>query len=219
MDISCLLNTNLFKGLTESEISTLLTCLKAYQKNYKKGDIIFHSGDVINEIGFILEGSVNIVVNLYTGQSNIFSHISKGFIFGEAYAVLQNRELICDVVSSDNTEVLFLNLKSLLSPCSKACGFHQKIITNLVHIQAKKNISLSTRMIHTSSKSLRDRLLSYLSEQALLAQSNYFTIPFSRYELSAYLGVDRSALSNELSKMQKDGLIQYHLNDFKLLVK
>lgn len=71
-------------------------------------------------------------------------------------------------------------------------------------------------MMHTASKSLRERLLSYLSEQALEHGSSHFTIPFDRQQLADYLAVDRSAMSNELSKMQKDGLITYHKSEFKL---
>ena len=71
-------------------------------------------------------------------------------------------------------------------------------------------------MMHTASKSLRERLLSYLSEQALEHGSSHFTIPFDRQQLADYLAVDRSAMSNELSKMQKDGLISYHKSEFTL---
>ena len=71
-------------------------------------------------------------------------------------------------------------------------------------------------MMHTASKSLRERLLSYLSEQALEQGSVHFTIPFDRQQLADYLAVDRSAMSNELSKMQKDRLITYHRNEFTL---
>ncbi len=44
----------------------------------------------------------------------------------------------------------------------------------------------------------------------------HFSIPFDRQQLADYLGVDRSALSNELSKMQKDGLISFKKNEFTL---
>lgn len=71
-------------------------------------------------------------------------------------------------------------------------------------------------MIHTSSKSIRGRISSYLSEQATINNSNLFSIPFNRQELADYLNVDRSALSNELSKMQSEGLLEFYKNSFKL---
>ena len=104
----------------------------------------------------------------------------------------------------------------MLTTCQRGCAFHSLIIHNMLRISAQKNLNMSSRMMHTASKSLRDRLLSYLSEQATLNGSAHFKIPFDRQQLADYLAVDRSAMSNELSKMQKDGLITYHKNEFTL---
>ena len=83
-------------------------------------------------------------------------------------------------------------------------------------ISAHKNLNLSRKIFHTSSKSIRGRLLSYLSEQAARQESMKFTIPFNRQQLAEYLGVDRSAMSNELSKMQKEGMLTFSRNQFCL---
>ena len=119
-------------------------------------------------------------------------------------------------MTCEETEVLFLNMRNMLTTCRRGCSFHTRIIQNMLRISAQKNLNLSSRMMHTASKSLRERLLSYLSEQALEHGSSHFTIPFDRQQLADYLAVDRSAMSNELSKMQKDGLITYHKSEFKL---
>ena len=121
-----------------------------------------------------------------------------------------------DVIASEDTEVMFLDLSKLLSTCQSCCSFHHRLIHNMLRISAQKSLNLSSRMMHTAPKGLRDRLLSYLSEQAIIHGSTHFTIPFDRQQLADYLGVDRSAMSNELSKMQKDGLISYKKNKFVL---
>ena len=178
--------------------------------------MILRSGNAVHEIGLVETGSVNIVVNLYWGNSIIFGHVEPGSIFAENYAAIPGRELICDVVAAEPTEVLFLDLNRLLKTCQNGCAFHQRLIHNLLCICAQKNLNLSSRMMHTAPKKLRDRLLSYLSEQAAINGCTHFTIPYTRQQLADYLGVDRSAMSNELSKMQKDGLITYRKNDFML---
>ena len=132
------------------------------------------------------------------------------------FAAIPGRELNCDVVAAEDTEVLFVDIHRLLSTCQNSCPFHRRLIHNLIRISAEKSLSLSNRMMHTAPKSIRDRLLSYLSEQATRNRSPRFSIPFSRQQLADYLGVDRSALSNELSKMQRDGLITYRKNEFQL---
>ena len=216
MNSQFLSNTPLFHGIREEEIGSLLPCLEPRESHYKKDEIIYRAGDTISSIGLVLKGSVNVVVNFFWGNSNIFGHVERGEIFAETYAILPGRELICDVVAAEDCDILFLNMNKMLTSCGKGCTFHQRLIHNIVRISAEKNLGLSNRMMHIASKSIRDRLLSYLSEQALVNGRISFSIPFSRQQLADYLGVDRSALSNELSKMQKDGLITYQKNNFTL---
>jgi len=216
MNYFFLSNTPLFHGIKENEISHVLSCLGARERTYRKNETIFRAGDTVHEIGLVESGSVNIIVNFYWGSSNIFGHIEKGMIFAENYAAIPGKELICDVVAAEDSEILFLDLTKLLTTCQHGCNYHQRLIHNLLRISAQKSLDLSSRMMHTAPKSIRDRLLSYLSEQAMINGSTRFTIPFDRQQLADYLGVDRSAMSNELSKMQKDGLISFRKNVFIL---
>ena len=216
MNYSFLSNTALFHGIREDELQEMLPCLNAHEREYQKNEIILRVGDTVSEIGLIESGSINIVVNFYWGNSHIFGHIGTGDVFAQNFAAIPGRELNCDVVAAEDTEVLFIDIRHLLSTCQSGCPHHRRLIHNLIRISAEKNLSLSNRMMHTAPKSIRDRLLSYFSEQATLNRSPRFSVPFSRQQLADYLGVDRSALSNELSKMRRDGLIAYQKNDFQL---
>ena len=216
MNTFLLANTQLFRGIKENEIAELLHCLAPRERKFQKDEIIFRAGSPVNEIGLVESGSINIVVNLYWGNSIIFGHVGKGGVFAENYAAIPGRELVCDVVACEETEVLFLNMQKLLTTCQRACPFHTRLIMNMLRISAQKSLNLSARMMHTASKSLRERLISYFSEQALEHGNSHFTIPFNRQQLADYLAVNRSAMSNELSKMQKEGLITYRRNEFTL---
>lgn len=216
MNTFFLANTQLFRGISESEIEELLLCLVAHERNFQKGDTVFRAGSPVDAFGLVEKGSVNIVVNLYWGNSIIFGHVGKGEVFAENYAAIPGKELVCDVVACENTRVLFLKMLSVLTTCRKGCAYHNRIIQNMLRISAQKNLNMSSRMMHTASKSLRERLLSYFSEQALKHSSAHFTIPFNRQQLADYLAVNRSAMSNELSKMQEEGLITFRKNEFTL---
>ena len=216
MNTFFLSKTPLFLGISEGEIAELLLCLGAYERKFQKGDVIFRAGTPVTDMGLVVHGSVNIVVNLYWGNSIIFGHVAKGEVFAENYAAIPGKELLCDVVASEDTEVVFLTMKHVLTTCRKGCAYHNRIIQNMLRISAQKNLNMSSRMMHTASKSLRERLLSYFSEQALEQGSAHFTIPFNRQQLADYLAVNRSAMSNELSKMQAEGLIAYRKNEFTL---
>ncbi len=216
MDFSFLSNTKLFQGISPEEVQGMMGCLGFYEKRYPKDTVIFHAGDTVTELGLVMAGSVNIIVNTYWGTTSILGHVGKGEIFGEAYAAIPGKELLCEVVTCEECRVLFLPMSKALTQCGNGCGFHNRLIHNLIRISAGKNLNLSNRMMHITPRTIRERLLSYLSEE-MMAQGNvHFAIPFTRQQLADYLCVDRSALSNELSKMQKEGLLTFCKNEFAL---
>ena len=76
---------------------------------------------------------------------------------------------------------------------------------------------MTRKVEHMSQRTLRDKVLSYLSSQAMITGSREFTIPYNRQQLAEYLSVDRSALSSELGKMKKEGILEFRKNWFRLL--
>ena len=216
MDYEFLSNTLLFKGISPDEICSALECLSAEQKSFQKGSIIHSAGSIVQTVGMVLSGSVCIENNDIWGNKSILDNIPAGFVFAETYACIPNEPIMVDVVAAENTEVLFLNLNRMFTLCSNTCNKHSLLLKNLLIVSSQKNISLSRRIFHTSSKSIRGRLLSYLSFQAAHEQSIDFVIPFNRQQLADYLNVDRSALSNELSKMQAEGLLIVNKSHFRL---
>ena len=216
MNYNFLSKTALFRGTKETEVKDMLSCLSCYSKIYDKNQTIYQAGENVESLGLVLYGGVNIELDDLWGNKSIFSHVEAGQIFAETYACLPGERLMVNVVASEKSEILFLNTKKIMQTCPNSCAYHHNLIYNLLQISAEKNLELSSRIIHTSSKSIRDRLLSYFSQQALQNGSYNFTIPFNRQQLADYLNVERSAMSNELSKMQKDGLLSYEKNSFKL---
>jgi len=217
MDCKFLSETVLFRGASPDEIETMLGCLSADTKYYARGSVIYHMGDVIRSVGLVLSGQVSIQIDDVWGNRSILDHVGPGQVFAETYACVPGEPLMISAVATEDTSILLLDVGRILHVCSNACGFHSKLIRNLLTVASQKNINLSRRIFHTSSKSIRGRLLSYLSDQATRRGSREFDIPFSRQQLADYLSVDRSALSNELSKMQRDGLLQVRRNHFVLL--
>ena len=142
--------------------------------------------------------------------------ITPGNIFAETYACIPGEPLMVNIVAIEDSRILCLNMLHLLTTCERSCPHHNKLIRNLLAILAQKNLHLSRRSFHTAAKTIRARLLSYLSYEASRQGSLSFDIPFNRQQLADYLNLDRSALSNELSKMQKEQIIICHRNHFLL---
>ena len=216
MDYLFLSNTLLFRGASPDEIRSMLSCLKAEIRQFPRGNTIYHAGDIISSLGMVLSGSVSIENDDIWGNKSILDHAGPGQVFAETYACVSGEPLMISVVAAEACEILFLDVGRMLQVCPNSCGFHNKLIRNLLSIASQKNLNLSRRIFHTSSKSIRGRLLSYLSFQAAQHGRRDFEIPFNRQQLADYLSVDRSALSNELGKMQRDGLLRYDRNHFSL---
>ena len=217
MDYLFLSRTTLFRGITPEEIQTMMGCLQGITKEYRRGSIIHHCGECISTIGLVLSGSVSVENDDIWGNKTILDKISVGNTFAENYACLPGEPLMVNIVAAEATEILFLNTEYMLRVCSRTCGFHNRLIHNMLTISAQKNLNLSRRSLHTGPKTIRGRLLSYLAHQAVHLGCREFDIPFNRQQLADYLNVDRSAMSNELSKMQKEGLIISERNHFRIL--
>lgn len=217
MDAKFLSRSVLFRGNTPEEVETMLGCLGAECRSFRRGETIYRAGEAVTAVGLVLSGSVSIENDDAWGNKSILDRVYPGQVFAETYACLPEEPLMISVVAAEHCEILFLEVARMLQTCPNGCTFHSRMIRNLLQIASQKNLLLSRRIFHTSAKTIRGRLLSYLSQQAIQQGSRSFTIPFNRQQLADYLSVDRSALSNELGKMQREGLIATERSHFTLL--
>ena len=213
-----LINSQLFRGLDEAEITSLLGCLNAVERSFQKGEVILSEGSITENIGIVLSGMAVISCNDIWGNTSILGNVAPGSVFAEVYACIPGQPMLVTVSAVEDTSVLFMNVGRVLATCTNACPFHTRLVRNLLTVCAHKSLQLSQRIQHTSSKFIRGRLMSYFSECAKRAGSNSFLIPYNRQRLADYLNVDRSTMCNELSKMQKDGIIEYERNRILLKV-
>ncbi len=215
--IKVLKNTRLFSGVGEEEIESMLGCLGAALKRYKKGGYVFRAGEHIRSLTVLVEGNLHIQKNDYWGNCSIVNRITVGEMFGEAYLSPDSGALPNDVVAVGDSVVMFFDAYRLFTVCPSVCKFHSLTVKNLFFAICDKNRKLVTKLGHMSRRTTRDKLLSYLSDEAKRQNSPSFTIPFNRQQLADFLSVDRSAMSNELCKMRDENLIAFNKNFFTLL--
>jgi len=208
----------LFAGIEETNLSALLDCLMAVRRSYQKSELVFSAGDAVRSVGMVLSGGVHILQEDYWGNRTILAHISPGELFGEAFSCAEIDSLPVSVIAVEKTEVLLIDFKRIIATGSSASVFHLVLIKNMLKLLAQKNIMLTQKMEIITHRTTRERLLTYLSAQAIKAGKNRFSIPFNRQQLADYLSVERSAMSAELSHMQADGLISTNRSEFELLL-
>lgn len=216
MDYQFIADTELFSGCTKQEAEEMLGCLGAQEKTFQKDSTIFHAGQTIQKMGLLLSGGIHIVRTDVWGNQNIIGNIEPGEVFAETYACVSREPVFADVITVKPSKVLFLDVWKVMRTCASSCSHHQRLIGNLVTIMASKNLNLAQKINHITPKTIRERLLSYLSQEALRQGSQSLEIPFNRQQMADYLCVERSALSGELSRMQKEGLLTYKKNQFHL---
>ncbi len=210
--------TALFSGIAAESYETLLSCLGARIASFKKGEPILTAGRPVLSLGILLSGTAQAARDDIAGNRHILAAFEPADVFGESYAAAGAENLSVEVTATQNASALLIPYARVMRGCQNACAFHAKLIENLMGILAQKNIQLNQKLEHLSRRTTRDKLLSYLMAQAQRQGSRYFRVPFNRQELADYLLVDRSALSNELSKLRAEGILEFYKNEFKLLL-
>ena len=190
-DLPLLQSTTLFSGLSAEELQALLTRLGAVERSFGRGDRPGPEGARVP-----------------------ITRVEPGGVFGD---VLGGSSLASPVtvLAATACEVLLVPYEQLL--LSDGSPAHQRVLQNLVRTISDKYFLLSRRVDLLVLKSLRAKVCAYLLNESERAGSLTFSIPFSRVQLADYLNCDRSALSRELSLMQKDGLLDTFKSSFKLL--
>ncbi len=207
----------LFAHIDSGDLSAMLACLNASVRHCAKGETILGEGDSSRHIGVVLRGCVQVSRMDYSGSRSLMARLSPPDLFAEAFAFAGVAALPVSVTASEDADVLMIDASRITHSCASACGFHQQMIYNLMRILALKNLAFSRKLEITSKRTTREKLLTYLMQQAALTGSRSFVIPFDRQELADYLEVDRSGLSAVISMLRKEGVLTSEKSRFTLL--
>ena len=214
--LSVLRTSGIFSGISAEETEKMLHCLEVRPETFQKDEYILRAGDRVEAFGLVITGKVMIIQEDFWGNRNILAAVGAGHCFAETFACSPGAVLNVSVIAETNVQVLFLNVKRILTTCPSTCSHHNRMIRNLLSELAEKNLRLNEKITHLGQRSRRAKILSYLSAEAQRHGSAEFDIAFSRQQLADYLSVDRSGLSMELSRMQEEGLLEYRKKHFVL---
>ena len=206
MNYEALAQCPLFAGIAADRLERAVAALSPRQAEYERDQTILLQGETPRGLGILLSGAALIVKEDYWGVRTVVAPLAPGDLFAEAFSCAGVAEMPVGVVAAEKSRALFGD------PDREG----RQILDNLMHILARKNLLLLQRLAVISRRTLRDKILTYLSYCAQEAEARSFRIPLDRQGLADYLATDRSALSAELSRMQKEGLIAFRKNSFEL---
>lgn len=208
---------SLFDSISDDYLPSMLSCFGVIIKNYKKDEAIFSEGSPAKYLGIVLSGEAQIIRIDYYGNRSIMANLEPSQIFGESYACAELETVPVDIVATENTEIMMIDVHKITRPCANSCEFHKQIIFNLVKVVATKNLVFHQKIEITSKRNTREKLITYLMTEAKQHHSASFTVPYDRQELADYLEVERSGLSTEIGKLRREGVLECDKNHFRLL--
>ena len=207
----------LFTGIASGDMEGMLGCIGYHIREYKKGEIIALEAENINHVGVVISGAVDMRKEDVWGNRTMLVRSYPEDIFGETFACGEDSLSMVTFAAAEDSKVMFLSFCRVMHTCTHACQFHQTLIENMVRLIARKNRELMRKIEVVSKRTLREKILAYLSIQAQSQGTRMFQIPLGRVEWAEYLCADRSALTRELAKMKEEGILDYHRNSFKIL--
>lgn len=198
----------LFAEMTDAQLEAALKELGAKEARYERGDYIKKIPQEMSFFGLVLSGSVQVCMNDMDGNTLIMAVVGPGETFGESLCYLQRNTPIY-VFAATAARVLQLHTTHLGAELS----------ARLTRMLAMRTLSMNNRIQILSKKTIRERVMTFFAlQREETGDSAYavFELSMNRADMAAYLGADASALSRELARMKKDGLIDYYKSTFKV---
>ena len=203
----------LFSDLTDEEIQDTLKFYDAITKKHPKGEFVLKAGEPVKRFGLLLSGSVHIMMDDLDGQHMIMATVVPGQTFAESLCYQGEKESPVYAQADENSEILWLSAGGLTGEMGSGHCMHCR---RFILMLAKKTLSMNDRIQVLSKPTLREKLLTLLAQHCTREGKN-FNLPFDRNAMATYLGVNRSALSRELSLLKKEGRIDFYKNSFSIL--
>ncbi|MBQ6901104.1 MAG: Crp/Fnr family transcriptional regulator [Firmicutes bacterium] len=207
----------LFTHIKDEDLIKVQNCMGGRIVKFSKNQPILEEGDPARNMCIVVSGAVQMVRDDYNGNRIIIKRVGPGELFAESVSITEDAHMPVTIVAENDCEVLMLDSSRILAPCYKNCYFHINIIKNLLDIIARKNIWLTQRIEITSRRTTRGKIMAYLLMEAKHLGTKEFTIPFNRQELADFLGVERSAMSAEISRLRADGIIECDRSWFRII--
>ncbi len=209
-----MLKVDLFKNMSNGDVLSLLSCLGIKTKIFRKDSYILTEGQKNTCLIILLSGKAEIIRKNLLNKNEKISELKVNDIFGQDFVCLGQTKSPVNLVAMQDCEVLFLDYEKIITPCHKTCDYHLKLIKNLIGMIAKKNSVLNTKIDVVGKQFSRERIMAFLKQQS--NGQNIFEIEYNREKMAQFLSLDRCALSRELSKMEKEGLLTFKKNRFEI---
>ena len=209
-----LLSASLFAGLSPDDVAAFLKEARCRLQSFPRGAILLSQGDSVTAAGVLLSGKIKAYRLDRQGEEHLQSVMGPGGMFGDILMATNNGRSPVTVETTEDARVLFVPFDSIMAAPGE---LGNRLRVNLLHELSARYWALTRKVRYLSERSLRGRIALFLLDAAHDQGGATFTLPMTREAMASLLGVNRSALSRELSRMEKDGLLAVYRGSFRLL--
>ncbi len=216
MPVTFLKETALFAEISESAIRDEFLP-HSQIREFEKGTYLLLPDEELDVFGIILSGELHIIHLFADGSSWISDNLEPGDMYGSDLLFTKTRLSPYHIAAVTDVCLITFPAQLLLNRTALTEDTQYHITRNLLNLVSRNNMRREHHRTILFHRGLRERIWTYLTQQARRKGTHSFTLSFSRDELASYLCVNRSALSHELSRMQQEGWLTFHKNTFTLL--
>ena len=152
------MDIKLFDGIAPKDRKQIMECFGARTESFNEGETILSYGQGNRSVGTVLEGMVNIEKTDANGNRMIMEQVDAGEIFGEMIAFSRLAQDDFGGGYGGGLYSCIFRHEKISHPCGKLCGFHLKMIDNMLAIMSPKSMKLSERVVvRLSNRSIREK--------------------------------------------------------------
>ena len=211
--INKLQGNEFFNNLNNEEIENLISNIRYSVKSYKKGEVIANEEDTCNNLGFVVEGTIEIQRIYLSGKQITLKRLSNGDVFGEALIFSKKSKYPSTVISFSDSNILYISKADIL----KLCTINEEVLGNFMSALSNKIFMLNSKIKSIAFKSIKHKVINFILEQAKIQKSETINLKESKEEIASSMGIPRPSLSRELMNLRDLNYIEFDRNVIKIL--
>lgn len=209
--------SHLFKNVSDSEIRDFITNHPCQITTYSRGDCVITKEETSKRIGIVLDGILGIYSDTYYGGHTLIGLGGRHYLFGFIAMFYNDQHSITTLYAHGRSRIAFFDIPAGQSSLDFIYTTSPQILSNIYEMLTIHIKDDFERQQIINSNSVTVKLVRYLLYLYRNTQKLEFGINMNRTELASFLGVYRTSLSREFTKLQNKMLIDYDCNRVRII--
>jgi CRP-like cAMP-binding protein len=192
----------IFNGLSAEELEELLSKCHCFTKTFEVGEIAAFSGEPVNFLMIVLEGSVKGEMVDFSGKIIKIDDIRASFPLASAFIFGKQNKFPVNVMANESTKILYIPKYDLI----KMLQSDIRLMQNFLNVISGHTQILANKLKFLSFKTIRGKIAQYILTLAG-PDKDVIELPLTQHDLAEQFGVARPSLARALGEMAEEGII------------